>query len=91
MAKKFMPTSEQLELILTRYKETNNYSLISRETGLSVAIIKRIITENIGDGSVGKNQYTYIGLPPQETELPSKIMFYHQITKMREEFLNVCN
>lgn len=46
MAKKFIPTPEQLELILTRYKETKNYTLVSRETGLSVAIIKRIITEN---------------------------------------------
>ena len=46
MAKKFVPTPEQLELILTRYKETKNYTLVSRETGLSVAIIKRIITEN---------------------------------------------
>lgn len=45
MPKKFVPTPEQLELILTRYKETHNYSLISRETGLSVAIIKRIIQE----------------------------------------------
>ena len=46
MAKKFIPTPEQLELILTRYKETKNYTLVSRETGLSVAIIKRIISEN---------------------------------------------
>ena len=46
MAKKFVPTPEQLELILTRYKETKNYTLVSRETGLSVAIVKRIISEN---------------------------------------------
>lgn len=45
MAKKFVPTQEQLEQILTRYKETSNYSLVSRETSLSVAIIKRIIQE----------------------------------------------
>ena len=45
MAKKFIPTAEQLELILTRYNETKNYSLVSRETNLSVAIIKRIIQE----------------------------------------------
>ena len=45
MAKKFVPTQEQLEQILTRYKETSNYSLVSRETNLSVAIIKRIIQE----------------------------------------------
>ena len=45
MAKKFIPTAEQLELILTRYNETKNYSLVSRETNLNVAIIKRIIQE----------------------------------------------
>ena len=50
MAKKFVPTQEQLEQILTRYKETSNYSLVSRETNLSVAIIKRIIQE-AGEGN----------------------------------------
>lgn len=50
MAKKFVPTQEQLKQILTRYKETSNYSLVSRETNLSVAIIKRIIQE-AGEGN----------------------------------------
>ena len=62
MAKKFIPTAEQLELILTRYNETKNYSLVSRETNLSVAIIKRIIqeagetTSTDADGDVTKCQ-----------------------------------
>lgn len=45
MPKKFEPSAELLERILSRYKETNNYSLVSRETGISVAIIKRLIQE----------------------------------------------
>lgn len=45
MAKKFEPSPEVLEQILTRYKETSNYSLVSRETGISVTIIKRLIQE----------------------------------------------
>lgn len=45
MAKKFEPSQELLEQILSRYKETSNYSLVSRETGISVAIIKRLIQE----------------------------------------------
>lgn len=45
MPKKFVPDPELLNVILTRYKETKNYNQVSRETGLSTAIIKRIITE----------------------------------------------
>lgn len=48
---KFIPTPEQLNTILTRYQETKNYSQVSRETGLSTAIIKRIISENEGVSS----------------------------------------
>lgn len=55
MAKKFIPSPEQLELILTRYKETKNYSLVSRETNLSVAIIKRIIHESDASETVSIN------------------------------------
>ena len=55
MAKKFVPTQEQLELILTRYKETKNYSLVSRETNLSVAIIKRIIQESEAPEAASNN------------------------------------
>lgn len=46
MPKKFIPDAALLSTILTRYKETNSYAAVSRETGLSAAIIKRIITEN---------------------------------------------
>ena len=50
MAKKFEPSPELLEQILTRYAETKNYSQVSRETGLSVTIVKRIIQES-GEGT----------------------------------------
>lgn len=56
MAKKFVPTQEQLEQILTRYKETGNYSLVSRETGLSVAIIKRIIQESEENNNASEDE-----------------------------------
>ena len=45
MPKKFEPTPELLEQILSLYKKTKNYSAVSRETGLSTTIIKRIIQE----------------------------------------------
>ena len=46
MAKKFIPDAELLNTIITRYKETKNYSQVARETGLSVVVIKRILSEN---------------------------------------------
>lgn len=45
MAKKFVPDPELLNTILTRYKETGTYAQISRETGLSTTVVKRIIEE----------------------------------------------
>lgn len=72
MAKKFVPTQEQLEQILTRYKETSNYSLVSRETNLSVAIIKRIIQE-AGEGNTTNEEKP---LPKPKTA--AQILAYHK-------------
>lgn len=72
MAKKFVPTQEQLEQILTRYKETSNYSLVSRETNLSVAIIKRIIQE-AGEGNTTDEEKS---LPKPKTT--AQILAYHK-------------
>lgn len=92
---KYIPTPEELENILKRYEETKNYSLVSRETGLSVTIIKRLIVEN-GDPakpkqkkSTVKNAYIYGGPTPVETELPSKAQYYHQLICLMKEHLNV--
>lgn len=72
MAKKFVPTQEQLEQILTRYKETSNYSLVSRETNLSVAIIKRIIQE-AGEGNTTDEEKS---LP--KPKITAQILAYHK-------------
>lgn len=72
MAKKFVPTQEQLEQILTRHKETGNYSLISRETNLSVAIIKRIIQEAGESNTVDEEK----SLPKPKTI--AQILAYHK-------------
>lgn len=45
MPKKFVPDPQLLNTILTRYKETGTYAQVSRETGLSTAVVKRIIEE----------------------------------------------
>lgn len=73
MAKKFVPTQEQLKQILTRYKETSNYSLVSRETGLSVAIIKRIIQEAGESNNTSEEEKP---LPKPKTT--AQILAYHK-------------
>lgn len=87
MPKKYEPTPEMLQTILTRYNETKNFSLVSRETGLSYNILKRIITEHEASGA--KNEYIYTGPMPLETELPTKAMYYHQIICLMKEHLHV--
>lgn len=102
MPKKFIPSPEQLEQILTRYEETKNYALVSRETGLSAIIIKRIIQESeegevettVGKNSnipkpIGPNEFSYIGPAPQETFLPTKKDYYTIIYRLMKEKLNV--
>ena len=107
MAKKFEPSPELLEQILTRYNETKNYSQVSRETGLSTAIIKRIIQESGEENAAQPDnvdppkpkttaqilayhkQYKYVGLPPNETVIPEKMLFYAHLAIFKEEFLNV--
>lgn len=108
MAKKFEPSPELLEQILTRYDETKNYSQVSRETGLSVTIIKRIIQES-GEGATNTTtvekplpkpkttaqilayhkEYQYTGLPPVETTLPKKSVYYGLMVQLKQEFLDV--
>lgn len=85
MPKKFIPDAVLLNTILTCYKETNSYAAVSRETGLSAAIVKRIITENTKKGE----EYIFIGLAPNETSLPTKAQYYYQIICLMKEHLNV--
>lgn len=104
MGKKFVPTPEQLEQILTRYEETKNYSLVSRETGLGPTVIKRIIEESTqGEVATTKeknaakptstspkaNEYFYVGPAPRESFLPIKKDYYTVIYNLMKEKLNV--
>ena len=105
MAKKFEPSQELLEQILSRYKETSNYSLVSRETGISVAIIKRLIQEaeqpipreespskkptTTAQILAYRKLYCYTGLPPRETNCPKKSVYYGQMAILKQEVLDV--
>lgn len=89
MAKKFVPDPELLNTILTTYKTEGSYAAVSRVTGISPAIIKRIITENCGPTN-GKNYLSYEGLPPEEPKMPiSKAQFYYKLQLLMKEILNV--
>lgn len=46
MPKKYEPTPEMLKQILDWYEETHNYSEVTRRSGLSSVVVKRIIVEN---------------------------------------------
>lgn len=66
MATKFIPSREQLDYIRKRYLETKNYSQISRETGISPAIIKRLLTEEAPITSDLAAVLSYKGMEPDE-------------------------
>ena len=85
MPKRYEPTSEMLANILKWYKETKNYTEVSRRTGLTVTIIKRIITENSDRIPV-----IYNGLPPKEKEEYSfnYFQYYEELKKLSEELRN---
>jgi len=88
MAKKFIPDPELLNTILTIYKAEGSYAAVSRATGISPTIVKRIITENCGSAS--KSSLTYEGLPPEEPKMPiSKAQFYYKLQLLMKEILNV--
>lgn len=89
MAKKFIPDPELLNTILTTYKTEGSYAAVSRTTGISPTIIKRIITENCNIAN-GKNTLTYSGLPPEEPDKPiTKAQFYYKLQLLMKEILNV--
>ena len=82
---KFVPDEALLNTILTRYKETHNYSAVARETGLSVAIVKRIVSENTSNIS-GKTILVFTGNLPTEGEVPpSKNIFYYKLQELTKE------
>ena len=77
MPKKFEPTPELLEQILTRYKETKNYSAVSRETELSVAIIKRIIQE-ANSPAMNASTAENAAKPLPKPKTTAQILAYHK-------------
>lgn len=46
MAKKKEFPQETIDMIIELYEQSNNYSKVSRESGLTIGMVKRILLEN---------------------------------------------
>lgn len=78
MGKKFEPTPELLQEILTKYAKNGNYSQTARSVGLSIPVVTRIIKENYQSATTVKQEQirlSYQGLAPQEPQYKEKKNF----------------
>ena len=89
MAKKYVPSPEELRNILELYDKHKTYAAVSRETGLSTTVIKRIIEESTSPANNG-SIITYNGpVPAEPAAAPSKAMFYYKLLTLMREILHV--
>lgn len=85
MSKKYIPSEEQLKEILAYYSMSGSYQEVSRRTGLSAAIVKRIIEENLEEKKeFNVKNYVYNGFPPEE---PSNKQIVNFNTELEQFFL----
>lgn len=88
MPAKYVPSEEELKLIMSYYAEAGTYSEVSRRTGLSLPVVKRIIDEN-KKSYVGKrvNCLIYEDAVPEELKESIKINFKEEIENLYKEAL----
>lgn len=88
MPAKYVPTEEELKLIMSYYSEAGTYSEVARRTGLSLPIVKRIIDEN-KTSYVGKriNCLVYDGAIPEEQKESIKFIFKEEADKLYKKVL----
>lgn len=88
MPAKYIPSEEELKLIMSYYTEAGTYSEVSRRTGLSLPVVKRIIDEN-KPSYVGKkvNCLVYDDAIPEELKENMKINFKEEIENLYKEVL----
>lgn len=87
MGKKYEPTPELLEEILTKYAQNGNYSQTARSVGMSTPVVTRIIKENYkpNETKIKQIKLTYNGLAPQEPIEKEKIDFNTAIENLYNE------
>ena len=85
---KYVPTEEELKLIMQYYTEAGTYSEVARRTGLSLPVVKRIIDEN-KTSYIGKrvNCLIYDDVVPEELKENIKIDFKEEVEKLYKEVL----
>lgn len=88
MPAKYIPSEEELKLIMSYYAEAGTYSEVSRRTGLSLPVVKRIVDEN-KNSYVGKrvNCLIYDDAVPEELKENIKINFKEEIENLYKEAL----
>lgn len=87
MGKKYEPTPELLEEILTKYTQNGNYSQTARSVGMSTPVVTRIIKENYkpNETKIKQTKLTYNGLAPQEPTEKEKIDFNTAVENLYNE------
>ena len=87
MGKKYEPTPELLEEILTKYAQNGNYSQTARSVGMSTPVVTRIIKENYKSNKtkIKQTKLTYNGLAPQEPTEKEKIDFNTAVENLYNE------
>lgn len=88
MPAKYVPSEEELKLIMSYYTEAGTYSEVSRRTGLSLPVVKRIVDEN-KTSYVNKriNCLVYDDAIPEELKESIKINFKEEIENLYKEAL----
>ena len=88
MPAKYVPSEEELKLIMSYYAEAGTYSEVSRRTGLSLPVVKRIVDEN-KTSYVNKriNCLVYDDAIPEEQKENIKIIFNEEVEKLYKEVL----
>lgn len=88
MPAKYVPTEEELKLIMSYYSEAGTYSEVARRTGLSLPVVKRIIDEN-KPSYIGKriNCLVYDDAIPEEQKENIKFVFKEEVEKLYKRVL----
>lgn len=73
MATKTILTQEQLDLLLSTYKEKGTFAAAGRSVGISSAVAKRIVSEHQNDVPAEDIPTVYTGPTPKENPTRSDI------------------
>lgn len=73
MATKTILTQEQLDLLLSTYKEKGTFAAAGRAVGISSAVAKRIVSEHQNDTPTEDVPTVYTGPTPKENPTRSDI------------------